>query len=101
MSNTCFLGHVCPMCVQNAFKKSGFERLKRGNLNSKQVEEKNGGGRWIRTIEAFRSRFTVCPLWPLGNPTIGASKESRTPVTSLEGWCTTVYAILANIMSFA
>jgi hypothetical protein len=29
---------------------------------------KNGGGRRIRTSEAFRSRFTVCPLWPLGNP---------------------------------
>ena len=27
-----------------------------------------GGGRWIRTIEARRNRFTVCPLWPLGNP---------------------------------
>ena len=26
------------------------------------------GWRWIRTIEAWSSRFTVCPLWPLGNP---------------------------------
>ena len=26
-----------------------------------------GGGGRIRTIEAKRSRFTVCPLWPLGN----------------------------------
>ena len=26
-----------------------------------------GGGRWIRTTEAISSRFTVCPLWPLGN----------------------------------
>ena len=26
-----------------------------------------GGGGRIRTIEAIRSRFTVCPLWPLGN----------------------------------
>ena len=30
---------------------------------------KNGGGRWIRTIEVGDSRFTVCPLWPLGNST--------------------------------
>ena len=30
---------------------------------------KDGGGRWIRTIERRASRFTVCPLWPLGNPT--------------------------------
>ena len=29
---------------------------------------KLGGRRWIRTIEAKRNRFTVCPLWPLGNP---------------------------------
>ena len=26
-----------------------------------------GGGRWIRTIEVVDNRFTVCPLWPLGN----------------------------------
>ena len=25
------------------------------------------GGRWIRTTEGGASRFTVCPLWPLGN----------------------------------
>ena len=29
-----------------------------------------GGGGRIRTIEAIRSRFTVCPLWPLGNSPI-------------------------------
>ena len=28
---------------------------------------KYGGGRWIRTTEGIASRFTVCPLWPLGN----------------------------------
>ncbi len=26
-----------------------------------------GGSGWIRTTEAKRNRFTVCPLWPLGN----------------------------------
>ena len=30
----------------------------------------HGGGGRIRTIEAKRSRFTVCPLWPLGNSPI-------------------------------
>ena len=30
----------------------------------------SGGGGRIRTIEAIRSRFTVCPLWPLGNSPI-------------------------------
>ena len=28
------------------------------------------GGRRIRTFEVFDNRFTVCPLWPLGNPSI-------------------------------
>ena len=28
------------------------------------------GWRWIRTTEAICSRFTVCPLWPLGNPSM-------------------------------
>ena len=26
-----------------------------------------GGREWIRTIEVEDNRFTVCPLWPLGN----------------------------------
>ena len=30
----------------------------------------SGGGGWIRTTEAKRNRFTVCPLWPLGNSSI-------------------------------
>ena len=38
-----------------------------------------GGGGRIRTIEENRNRFTVCPLWPLGNsPLFGASCRSRT-----------------------
>ena len=32
------------------------------------------GRRWIRTTEAICSRFTVCPLWPLGNPPIYLSE---------------------------
>ncbi len=27
-----------------------------------------GGRRWIRTTEVVDNRFTVCSLWPLGNP---------------------------------
>jgi|GEM_PF-2296844 hypothetical protein len=30
----------------------------------------HGGGRRIRTFEGITNRFTVCPLWPLGNSTI-------------------------------
>ena len=29
-----------------------------------------GGGWWIRTTEVSDNRFTVCPLWPLGNSPI-------------------------------
>jgi hypothetical protein len=29
---------------------------------------KNGGGGRIRTSVGFAGRFTVCSLWPLGNP---------------------------------
>ena len=46
----------------------------------------SGGGRWIRTTEGIASRFTVCPLWPLGNspilncaPVGGAGGRTRTP----------------------
>ena len=48
----------------------------------------SGGGRWIRTTEGIASRFTVCPLWPLGNsprftyrskPDAGAGRRTRTP----------------------
>ena len=30
----------------------------------------SGGWGWIRTTEVVDNRFTVCPLWPLGNPSI-------------------------------
>ena len=36
-----------------------------------------GGGRWIRTTEGIASRFTVCPLWPLGNSPIFDSSLER------------------------
>ena len=46
----------------------------------------SGGGGWIRTIEGEASRFTVCPLWPLGYSSVfswaeegGAGGRIRTP----------------------
>ena len=51
----------------------------------------SGGGRWIRTTEVRDNRFTVCPLWPLGNSPVfycifqskkalnGAGEGNRTP----------------------
>ncbi len=41
--------------------------MKRAIANFK----KDGGGRWIRTIEGRADRFTICSLWPLGNPSTG------------------------------
>ena len=43
-----------------------------------------GGGRWIRTTEGIASRFTVCPLWPLGNSPIFDSAKSVELVDGLE-----------------
>ena len=35
-----------------------------------QTSGSPGGGWWIRTTEGVASRFTVCPLWPLGKSPI-------------------------------
>ena len=53
-------------------KKGFMKKLTHAKLN---VREKalakasafSGGGWWIRTTEVSDNRFTVCPLWPLGN----------------------------------
>ena len=45
-------------------------RAKKNTNHPKRVIGIFGGGRWIRTIEGIASRFTVCPLWPLGNSPI-------------------------------
>ena len=44
------------------------------------IPAKFGGWGWIRTIEVCDGRFTVCSLWPLGNPTglDGADYRNRT-----------------------
>ena len=51
----------------------------------------NGGGGRIRTSEGGASRFTVCPLWPLGNPSVQyikmATWKGLEPSTSsVTGW---------------
>ena len=51
----------------------GFEPLWRmtEKLPGKNTWEfRNSGWRRIRTFEGIASRFTVCPLWPLGNPSV-------------------------------
>ncbi len=49
----------------------GFEPLWR--MTAKLPGENtwsSSGWRRIRTFEGIASRFTVCPLWPLGNPSV-------------------------------
>ena len=52
-----------------------ISRIKTKNPNPLPIGIKFGflqcGGRgWIRTTEVVDGRFTVCSLWPLGNPSI-------------------------------
>ena len=57
---------VIPYCMDLRAKHCSIELI---NAN---------GWRWIRTTEANCSRFTVCPLWPLGNPSIFFLKKRLT-----------------------
>ena len=44
-----------------------------------------GGRGWIRTTEARRNRFTVCPLWPLGNSPKSNDKDYTTAKAVCQG----------------
>ena len=44
-----------------------------------------GGGEWIRTTEVVDNRFTVCPLWPLGNSPINYAILYKACPASLTG----------------
>ena len=54
-------------------------RKKRTRRDAKKKKDRklailfSGGGGWIRTTVGIASRFTVCPLWPLGNTPVFAS----------------------------
>ena len=56
-----------------------------------------GGGRWIRTIEGIASRFTVCPLWPLGNsPIFNCLTETGVSVDGAGGRIRTPDLLITN-----
>ena len=61
-----------------ATSKNIIYRIKKSGLLSKSGFLILHGWGWIRTTEAICSRFTVCPLWPLGNPSIDAASLQRT-----------------------
>ena len=54
--------------------KSFFYMMKRFGIRQKDlpnyIREIRSGWRRIRTFESVANRFTVCPLWPLGNPSL-------------------------------
>lgn len=56
------------------------EYLITDSFESSGTFESDGGGGRIRTFEVCDGRFTVCSLWPLGNPTglDGADYRNRT-----------------------
>ena len=67
---------------------------------------KNGWGR-IRTFESVANRFTVCPLWPLGNPSKSHIRYAKKPMIGLEPitcWlqisCSANWATSAKVLIF-
>ena len=56
------------------FSNHSSEKSVPGGANEKARKHKAcglfGGSGWIRTTEVRDNRFTVCPLWPLGNAPI-------------------------------
>ena len=53
---------------QAAKKKSKIKKDKR--KGDTRASPFLGGRGWIRTTEVADDRFTVCSLWPLGNPSV-------------------------------
>ena len=74
-------------CFQEPSFESVLPKKQRKTRVNQVIYSRFGGGGRIRTIEAKRSRFTVCPLWPLGNSPgyeilfclNGAGRRTRTP----------------------
>ena len=50
---------------QAGIRRCCLRFVKRNEILPEKVSH-FGGSWWIRTTEALRSRFTVCPHWPLG-----------------------------------
>ena len=75
-------GSICFFTARRAaaLSRAGEKIKKADRLRNRLF----GGGWWIRTTEGIASRFTVCPLWPLGKSPmscyeIGAGGRIRTP----------------------
>ena len=66
-------------------RPSGYEPDELPDCSTPRYEI--NGWRWIRTTEAICSRFTVCPLWPLGNPPIWSFTVFQQTSFRLTVWC--------------
>ena len=62
-----FLCLICDFTIQNKLHYNILAKKNSATDGYRQSQSLGGGEGWIRTIEARRNRFTVCPLWPLGN----------------------------------
>ena len=76
------------LCFRGERRSSGMSALRLQKKPEQAIGSllRRGGGGWIRTIEGKASRFTVCPLWPLGYSSVfswaeegGAGGRIRTP----------------------
>ena len=78
-------------------RPSGYEP---DELPTAPPRDENGGGRRIRTFEVEDGRFTVCSLWPLGNPSINKMELAIgiEPTTCwLQVSCSTYWATPASL----
>ena len=65
------------LCGERSRSEMSERRIKKPPQAIGSLRRRGGGG-WIRTIEGKASRFTVCPLWPLGYSSLFSWAE--------EGW---------------
>ena len=97
-----------PVPPAYARKKKKAPRQKRSA--QKKIKQKSadlsisafGGSGWIRTTEARCSRFTVCPLWPLGNASrcVPAPVGCLIIIASPSGKCNTFFEKNSNFFKF-
>ena len=59
-----------PFCFPPEEKRKHCKTKKEPPTFFWNIVDSFGGSGWIRTTEVVDNRFTVCPLWPLGNTPI-------------------------------
>ena len=62
-----WLDNTVKPCPKIGWRNRHFSTIQQRNKPvTSFLSQAFGGSWWIRTTEALRSRFTVCPHWPLG-----------------------------------